>query len=102
MIGFLFCFAAGLAVGCVLGALAAAVYEVKTERDVDRILKDRNVPQQPSWGRAREFVEWTDRTSKLLANDIAPMAGVKVCSCIGAVRGPHFVDPECPFHGGAA
>ncbi len=96
MIGFLFGCAAGLAVGCVLGALAAAIFEVKMERDVDRILK---MPE-PSWPDPEEYITARDPRGNLVAMGNA--AGVKVCSCIGALRGPHFVDPECPFHGGAA
>jgi ribosomal protein L32 len=84
MIGFLFGLAVALPIGVLMGAWAAAIYEERMGREVDRVFLDRK-------RLAFEPEPW-----------VRKVAGVQVCSCIGATHGPHFVDSDCPFHGGAA
>ena len=74
MIGFLFGCAVGLAVGCVFGALAAAIFEVRMERDVDRILKILKSPQ-PSWPDVEEYITVPDLC--WCCGDLAPTEAVK-------------------------
>jgi hypothetical protein len=81
MIGFLFGLALGTALGFLLGCIAAI--GAKTGRVADELFE---IPD--------------DLTIDIPAR---PLAGVRVCSCIGnPQRGPSYVDPHCPFHGDAA
>jgi hypothetical protein len=92
MIGFLFGLAAGTVLGFILGAIAA--YGARTGCKVDRIFKDPTRPKS-TWPDPIDHPEPFTR--------IRRSAGVRVCTCIGnPSRAPHFVDSECPFHGGAA
>jgi len=91
MITFLLGLACGAAFGVILGALAAAVYENRMGDEVDRILKDR-----------REYDAAVSPMVTARRKEMRQAAGVRVCSCVGHFSGPHFIDPDCPFHGGAA
>jgi hypothetical protein len=95
MIGFLFGLAFALPIGVLMGAWAAAIYEERMGREVDRIFLDRKVL-------GFEPEPWVRKA-----------AGVQVCSCtdfafssrsgnISDATGRHFADPDCPFHAGAA
>jgi len=95
MIGFLFGLAVGVSLGFLLGCIAAI--GAKADRDLDRMFKEH-----PRSG--VDFINTTvapiDRFRPEL--DAPKAAGVRVCSCIGNMQGPHFIDSDCPFHGGAA
>jgi hypothetical protein len=84
MIGFLFGLAIALPIGVLMGAWAAAIYEERMGREVDRIFLDRK-----SLGFEPE--PWVNE----------PMAGVRVCTCYAVTAG-NPLNPGCPFHGGAA
>jgi len=94
VIGFLLGLAIALPIGVLMGAWAAAIYEERMGREVDRIFKER----EPRGVDVLPFVNI--RPEDAPPSGGLPMAaGVRVCSCIGALHGPHFVDSECPFHG---
>jgi hypothetical protein len=114
MIGFLFGIAVGTAIGFILGCVAAI--GAKTGREADRVFKpvegvdfintkvapiDRYRPElddpKPDLTVKRAGV---DHLYRKVGDRTA--AGVRVCACIGDFRGPHYINPDCPFHGGAA
>jgi hypothetical protein len=90
MIGFLFGLAVGVPLGFLLGCIAMA--GSKLEREMDQVFLDR---KQLGF----EPEPWVDVTPMVRPRKAA---GVRVCACIGDFRGPHYINPDCPFHGGAA
>jgi len=96
MIGFLFGLAVGTAIGFLLGCIAAI--GAKTGREADEMFK----------GHPQSGVDWISTTVAPIDRfrpelDAPKAGGVRVCSCIGnPQRGPYYVDPHCPFHGGVA
>jgi hypothetical protein len=92
MIGFLFGLACGTTIGFLLGCIAAI--GAKTGREADRLFSaPADVPDLTvkRAGVDHLYRKVGDRTA----------AGVRVCACIGDFRGPHYINPDCPFHGGA-
>jgi hypothetical protein len=101
MIGFLFGLAAGTVIGFLLGCIAMA--GSKMEREMDRVSKPQEgvvfiTPRVAPIDRYRPHLDAPKRKA----------AGVRVCSCIGKTTRlypnelRYNIDPDCPFHGGAA
>jgi hypothetical protein len=101
MIGFLFGLAVGTAIGFLLGCVAAI--GAKTGREADRVFRpsDHGVEVLP-------FVNVRPSDAPpsggLPPPEYRKAAGVRVCSCIGRIAQgyPRYINPDCPFHGGAA
>jgi ribosomal protein L32 len=93
VIGFLFGLACGTALGFFLGCIAAI--GANTGREADRLFKDQ--PEPPDL-----TVKYAGVDHLYHKIEDRKAAGVRVCSCIGDFRGPHYINPDCPFHGGAA
>jgi hypothetical protein len=100
MIGFLFGLAAGVILGFLLGVIAVA--GSKMGREADRVFTESDFRKMDP-----DTLRVVSHFEDQITQQIRPTAGVRVCSCIGwpprrGPDGPHFVDPDCPFHGGAA
>jgi hypothetical protein len=98
-------FLLGLACGAIIvgvGVWAAAIYEERMGREVGRVFKDRDVPSPDLVVKRGQNEGLYMMVSKRSA------AGVRVCSCIGKTTRiepnefQYYIDPACPFHGGAA
>jgi hypothetical protein len=98
VIGFLFGIAVGVPLGFLLGAIAMAGSKMEREMRRKSPAIDLSLFDPPDLTVKREGIDHLYRK----VGDRS-VAGVRVCSCIGNLaRGPHYINPNCPFHGGAA